>query len=177
MQASSYNRWSKLFLFCIGMAIATTFIMEWLATDFWIGDQKFSIIGLELCYSKDKIITILSGIKPPAKMALYYQLVFDFAFMAGVYPAIASFCMMTREKIGRNGLRNLLFGLAMIQPVAWVFDIIENSYLLNWVEKPVIGDEFMMYHNIVAAKWIIVIAGALTAIIAWIFKKTINKKS
>jgi hypothetical protein len=97
--------------------------------------------------------------------------------MAGVYPAIASFCMMAREKIGRNSLRNLLFGLAMIQPVAWVFDIIENSYLLNWLEKPVIGDEFMMYHNMVAAKWIIAIVGALSAIIAWIFKKTINKKS
>lgn len=177
MQSLSYNRWLRLFLFCTGVAIAATFIMEWLATDFWLGDEKFSILGLELFYRKDKLITILSQIKEPARMALYYQLVFDFVFMAGIYPAIASLCMMAREKIGRKGLQNLLFGLAMLQPLAWVFDIIENGYLLNWLDKPRIGDEFMMYHNIVAAKWVIALAGALVAIIAWIFKKQLNKKS
>jgi len=177
MQPTPYNRWLKLFLFCLGVAMATTFIMEWLAEDFWLADEKFSIIGLELSYSKTKVITILSQLKEPAKIALNYQLIFDFAFMAGVYPGIASLCMMIREKIDKKGLKNLLFGLAMLQPLAWVFDIIENCYLLNWVDKPEIGDEFMMYHNIVAAKWIIALTGVLSAIIVMLLKKQLNQKS
>jgi hypothetical protein len=176
MQYRSYTRWRNLFLFCIGIAIASTFIMQWLATDFWVNDRKFSILGLELFYSKDKITAILSQLKVPARIALNYQLIFDFVFMAGIYPAIASLCMMTRERINKKGVQNVLFGLAMLQPVAWLFDIIENSYLLNWMEKPVIGDEFTMYHNIVAAKWIIALAGALTGIFAWLLKKQLNKK-
>jgi hypothetical protein len=172
---SSYIRWRSLFLFCLGITIATTFIMQWLASDFWLDDEKFSILGLELFYSKREILTVLTQIKQPAKIALNYQLIFDFAFMAGVYPGIASLCMMAREKITSKGLRNILFALAMLQPVAWAFDIVENSYLLNWIEKPEIGDEFSMYHNIVAAKWLIALIGAFTAIILTVFKKQHNK--
>src|SRR5438045_8644557 len=133
---SSYARWRSLFLFCFGLAVATTFIMEWLASDFWLNDQKFSILGLELFYSKRQVLTVLTQIKQPARIALNYQLVFDFVFMAGVYPGIASLCMMTRERITGKSLRNILYALAMLQPVAWAFDIVENSYLLKWIEKP-----------------------------------------
>ena len=170
------NRWRSLFLFCLGIVIATSFIMEWLANDFWIGDEKFSILGLELFYSKREILTILTQIKQPARIALNYQLIFDFAFMAGIYPGIASLCMMVREKINWKGIQNVLFALAMLQPIAWVFDIVENGYLLNWMEKPEIGEEFSIYHNIVAAKWLIALIGVLISIITWLFKNVINQK-
>jgi hypothetical protein len=176
MQAS-YMRWRSLFLFCLGIAVSTTFIMEWLENDFWLDDQKFSILGLELFYSKKEILRVLTQIKQPAKIALNYQLVFDFAFMAGIYPGIASLCMMTRERIMNKNLKNILFALAMLQPVAWAFDIAENSYLLAWIEKPEIGDEFSMYHNIVAAKWLIALTGALFAILLIIIKKKKGKNS
>lgn len=148
--------------------------MEWLSNDFWLDDQKFSILGLELFYSKKEILTVLTQIKQPARTALNYQLIFDFAFMTGVYPGIASLCMMTREKITRKNLRNILFGLAMLQPLAWAFDITENIYLLNWMDKPEIGEEFSVYHNIVAVKWLIALMGAFTAIIVLIFKKQVS---
>src|SRR5437773_12112913 len=122
-------RWRSLFLFCLGIAVATTFIMQWLASDFWLDDQKFSILGLELFYSKKEVIDVLSQIKQPAKIALNYQLTFDFVFMVGVYPAIASLCMMAREKQIKIWIRNYLFALAMLQPVAWAFDMTENIYL------------------------------------------------
>ena len=170
------NRWRSLSLFCLGIVIATSFIMEWLASDFWIGDEKFSILGLELFYSKREILIILTQIKQPARIALNYQLIFDFAFMAGIYPGIASLCMMVREKINRKSIQNVLFALAMLQPVAWVFDIVENSYLLNWMEKPEIGEEFSIYHNIVAAKWLIALIGVFISIITWLFKNVINQK-
>jgi hypothetical protein len=139
--------------------------MQWLANDFWLDDGKFSILGLELFYSKREVVSVLTQIKQPARIALNYQLIFDFAFMTGIYPGIASLCMMTRDKIARNSLRNMLFALAMLQPVAWAFDIVENNFLLNWMEKPEIGDEFSIYHNIVVAKWLIALIGAFTAII------------
>jgi hypothetical protein len=170
------NRWKSLFLFCLGIVIATSFIMEWLAGDFWIGDEKFSIPGLELFYSKREILTVLIQIKQPARIALNYQLIFDFAFMAGIYPGIASLSMMVREKINRKSIKNVLFALAMLQPVAWAFDIVENSYLLNWMEKPEIGEEFSIYHNIVIAKWLIALTGVLISIITWLFKNVINQK-
>ena len=161
---SLYARWRSLFLFCFGIAVATMFIMEWLAGDFWVNDQKFSILGLELFYSKRHVLDVLTQIKQPAKIALNYQLVFDFVFMTGIYPAIASLCMMTRENLKIAVWRNILFALAMLQPVAWAFDITENIFLLSWIDKPAIGDEFSTYHNIVSAKWLIALAGALTAI-------------
>jgi len=160
---SLYARWRSLFLVCFGITIATMFIMEWLAGDFWLNDQKFSILGLELFYSKRHALDVLTQIKQPARIALNYQLVFDFVFMTGIYPAIASLCMMARENLRNVVWRNILFALAMLQPVAWAFDISENIFLLSWVEKPVIGDEFSTYHTIVAAKWLIALTGALTA--------------
>lgn len=173
---SSLNRWRNLFLFCLGVSIATYFIMEWLASDFWWHDERFSILGLELFYSKKEVITILTEIKQPAKIALNYQLIFDFAFMAGVYPGIASLCMMAREKIIKKSLRNILFALAMLQPIAWVFDIVENGYLLKWIDNPEIGDEFSIYHNMVALKWLIALAGALLSIIILSFRSKEQEK-
>jgi len=168
---AAYQRWLKLFLFSFGMALASSFIMQWLAGDFWIGDEKFSILGLELFYSKKEVIKVLTEVQLPARIALNYQLIFDFAFMAGIYPAIASLCMMAREKTIRNGIRNFLFALAMLQPIAWAFDVTENIYLLSWLDKPEIGDEFGTYHNIVTAKWIIALVGFLSAMIFLVFRK------
>jgi hypothetical protein len=150
--------------------------MQWLATDFWLGDKNFSILGLELFYSKKHVIEVLTQIKEPARIALHYQLIFDFAFMTGIYPGIASFCMLVRENMRNPVYRNLLFALAMIQPVAWAFDITENIFLLSWLDKPEIGDEFGMYHNIVAAKWLIALAGALCAIVLGIAKVGTGKR-
>jgi len=168
---SLYVRWRSLFLFCFGITVATMFIMEWLAGDFWLNDQKFSILGLELFYSKRQVLNILTQIKQPARIALNYQLIFDFVLMTGIYPAIASLCMMTRENLVNAVWRNILFAVAILQPVAWAFDITENIFLLNWMDKPVIGEEFSTYHTIVSAKWLIALAGAITAIMTLLFGK------
>ena len=54
--------------------------------------------------------------------------------------------------------------MAWFQLLAWAFDIIENYYLLSWIQQPQIGNEFVLYHFIVGAKWIIALAGVLAAI-------------
>lgn len=160
----SYKRWQKLFLFCFGLFSATAFCMKWMERDFWQGGQQFTIIGLELSDSKEKVTSILSGLDGHVRTILRYHLSFDFAFMAGVYPGIAALCMMAREKAGKSLLRKMLFTLAAMQTLAWGCDIAENCFLLKWIKNPVIGNDFGLYHFTVFAKWSIALTGALIAI-------------
>ncbi len=160
----NYKHWQKLFLFCFGLFASAAFCMKWMEGVFWQGDQKFTIIGLEITDSKDEVTAILSGLDEHVKTILRYHISFDFAFMAGVYPGIAALCMMAREKTSKALLRKILFALAALQTVAWACDIAENYYLLEWIKNPVIGNEFGLYHFIVFAKWGIALTAALIAI-------------
>jgi hypothetical protein len=61
-------------------------------------------------------------------------------------------------------LKRILYVAAWFQLVAWAGDIIENYYLLSWIQEPVIGNEFGWYHLIVGTKWVIALAGVLLPI-------------
>jgi hypothetical protein len=163
--------WSGLLLFCSGLFIASTFAMKWMEGDLVFNNEPVSIFGLELYYSKDKIIEIFSGINARIKTILGYHLYFDFIFMAGVYPGIASLCMIASEKINGRALKIILFGLAFLQLFAWGFDIIENYYLLKWLRQPVIGEEFGFYHVVVYTKWGIALTGIFFALGIFIIKR------
>jgi hypothetical protein len=84
--------------------------------------------------------------------------------------------MMAREKAEATGLKKLLYVLAAAQLLAWAGDIAENLYLLKWVMRPVIGNEFGLYHFIVASKWIIALAGALLSVPLFLLRLKIKKK-
>jgi len=174
------NRWTKLFLFCLGLFIAGAFVMKWLEPDLVYNNEKISIFGLELFYPKQKIAEILSGIDDKVKTILGYHLSFDFIFMAGCYPGIACLCMMAVSKVKGSDFKKLLFILACLQLFAWAFDIIENFYLLKWLKQPVIGNEFGFYHAVVYSKWIIALSAALISIVIHVssmFKKKIRKSA
>ena len=160
----NYQRWKKLFLFSLGLTVSAAFCMKWMENSFWFQNEKFTILGLELFYPKEKIISILSGIDGHVRTILRYHLSFDFAFMAGVYPGITALCMMAREKITRNSFKKILFLFAALQLVAWGCDIAENSFLFKWIKEPQIGNEFSIYHFIVWTKWILALVAALLAI-------------
>ncbi|MEO7924638.1 MAG: hypothetical protein ABIR30_13235 [Chitinophagaceae bacterium] len=164
------NRWKILYWFCFGLFAGTAFCMKWMEDDLWVNNEKFTIIGLEISYSREKTMTILSGLDEKVKTLLRYHLSFDFAFMAGVYPGIAALCMMGRKKLGGRLTRSILFSLALLQTVAWGCDITENIFLFNWIKHPVIGNEFGSYHLVVIVKWIIALTGALAGI-GLLFKK------
>ena len=84
--------------------------------------------------------------------------------MAGVYPGIAALCMMAREKRKNKLIRSVLLSTALLQVIAFGCDIIENMYLLKWLNAPAIGNEFAFFHWVVAIKWLLAISGALIAI-------------
>jgi hypothetical protein len=159
-----YQRWKKLLLFSIGLAIASGFCMKWIESELWYGQEKISIIGLELFYPKEKVTEILAGVSEHVRITLRFHLVFDYAFMAGVYPGIASLCMMAGMKIASAWLKNGLFILAWLQLPAWVCDVWENYYLLAWLNKPEIGNEFLLFHFVSIVKWILALTGALVSI-------------
>ena len=176
---NNFSRWSQLFLFCLGLFIAGAFAMKWMENDLIYKNEKISIFGLELFYSKEKIVEIFSGIDDKVSTILSYHLSFDFIFMAGCYPGIASLCMMASEELkSKNTIaivsKKILFLLAFLQLLAWAFDIVENYYLLKWLKQPTIGTEFGFYHAIVYSKWIIALAGVLLALL--IFATSIFRK-
>jgi hypothetical protein len=171
---NNFTRWNRLFLFCLGLFLAGAFAMKWIENDLIYNNEKISIFGLELFYPKEKIIEIFSGIHDKVKTILSYHLSFDFIFMAGCYPGIACLCMMAAEKMKAKNLKRILFILALLQLFGWVFDIIENYYLLKWLRQPEIGNEFGFYHVIVYSKWAIALSGALFALltlVASLFKR------
>lgn len=159
--------WRKLFLFSFGLALGASLCMKWMEPDFWQGGERFTILGLEWFYSKEKTQGILAGLTPGVHMALKYHLYFDFAFMAGIYPAIASLCMIAAEKF-RGGIRRLLFVAAAVQLLAWLGDILENNYLLGWLQTPQVGNDWETYHAVVAAKWLLAVLGVLTGLVCWL---------
>jgi len=161
---TNYKSWQKLFLCCLGLFAGTAFCMKWMEGDFIQNGEKFTIIGLEISYPKEKIEAILAGLDDRVRTILRYHLYFDFAFMAGVYPGIAALCMMAREKSAHTGLKNGLLVMAFLQAIALGCDIAENYYLLSWIKNPVIGNEFSFFHPVVFAKWGIALTGALLAI-------------
>lgn len=167
----AYKRWQKLFLWSAGLFAGTAFCMKWMESDFVQNGQTFTIIGLEISYPKEKIVSILSGLDEKVRTILRYHLSFDFAFMAGVYHGIAALCMMARTKFKKIFIKNLLLIFAVLQALAWGCDIFENMYLFRWIKNPVIGDEFTAYHFIVAAKWIIALVSAFTAIPILLIKR------
>jgi hypothetical protein len=158
------QRWRNIFWPCFGLFIAAAFCMKWMEGDFIFNGKVFTIIGLEITYSKAEVMAILSGIDEKVKTILGYHLAFDFVFMLGVYPGIACLCMMARAKTGKVWLKKLLLLLAILQLVAWACDIAENIYLLSWIKEPVINSFFAFFHLLVYVKWILALTGAFLAI-------------
>ena len=176
---NDFSRWQRLFLFCFGLFIAGAFAMKWMENDLLYNNEKISIFGLELFYPEEKIVEIFSGINDKVKTILGYHLNFDFVFMAGCYPGIASLCMMASAKVTGKNLKRILFMLAFLQIFGWTFDVVENYYLLKWLTTLMIGDEFSFYHVVVYSKWIVALTGALFAIsvlVSSVFKRK-NLKS
>jgi hypothetical protein len=159
-----YKRWQKLFFWCLGIFIASAFCMKWMEPDLVSGGRSFTVIGLEITYTKQELAAILGGLDDTVKAILRYHLSFDFMFMAGVYPGIAALCMMGREKAASKTLKKILGALAVLQLLAWGCDIFENVCLLTWIKDPIIGNEFGYYHVIVWTKWILALTGALVSI-------------
>jgi hypothetical protein len=153
--------WRSLLTISLGIIIGSAFCMKWMESDFLSEGKPFTIIGLELFYTKEKVVQILSGLDEKVKTILGYHLYFDFIFMAGVYPGVASLCIMAAQKLKKSVLKKWLIILGILQMAAWIFDILENYFLIKWLKNPIIESGFTQYHIFVTLKWIIVLTGLI----------------
>jgi hypothetical protein len=65
-----YNRWKLFFLFSLGLATGSSFCMKWMEADLIANNERFTIPGLELFYSKEKIESILTSLDGRVKTIL-----------------------------------------------------------------------------------------------------------
>jgi len=71
---------------------------------------------------------------------------------------------MAGKKIAGTAMAKVLMLLAILQLLAWACDIYENLCLLKWISNSSAVDDLLVYHSLVATKWIIALTGALVAI-------------
>lgn len=166
-------KWKSLFFFCAGLAAGSAFCMKWMESDLWADNARFTIMGLEIFYPREKVTALMQSMDDTTRRVLDYHLHFDFAFMAGIFPAIASLCMIAAAKLPGMHLKKVLIILAAMQSIAWGLDIIENIHLIRWNSGKPVGNEFVLFHYVVILKWLIALFGVLTAIVVIL----LNRKS
>lgn len=168
------KHWVSLFTFCLGIFAGTAFCLKWIEPGFRLHGELFTILGLEIFYSQERVSATLSGIDSSVRILLQYHLVFDFAFMAGVYPGIAALCMMVRNKVQGLTIKKILLSLALLQFVALVCDVTENILLMKWINSPEDICCFQFYHFIVITKWVLALAGAAVGILILLIRRKIK---
>ncbi len=168
------KHWKWLFGVCLGIFAGTAFCMKWIEPGFRVNDELFTILGLEIFYSQERVSTILSGVDSSVRTLLQYHLVFDFAFMAGVYPGIAALCMLARSKVQNVSAKKVLLLFALLQVVALACDVTENIFLLNWISNPREICCFQIYHFIVITKWILALGGTAAGIFLLLISKKVS---
>lgn len=143
--------------------------MKWIEPEFIAGGRSFSIMDLELYLNREELMQLLKSLDDKTSTVVNYHLHFDFFFMAGVFPGIASICMLARERVERKLIRSALFSIALLQLIAWGCDIYENTHLIKWLKDPSSINNFELYHVLVRLKFIIAFTGIILVGISFLF--------
>ena len=172
---SNTKRWKYLLWFCIGLALASGFCMKWLEPGFTVDGKLFTILELEFHTDIVHVDGLFRHMDPFVREMVHQHLVYDYAFMAGVYPGIAALCMLAADRFSSRGWKNVFFILAIFQLFAWGFDIAENYYLDKWLHAGKVSYQFRFFHLIVYSKWILALVGFFFAIAVIIFKRKTHR--
>lgn len=169
----SMNVW-PWFLVCMAAFLFTTYIMGRQSRHFYLQGvtrMPFSIFDLEfpgdaktLPHIMRDINNLPNGEGVKVRKALRANLLTDFVFMPATYIGIFLLCIHTANEMTLWG--KIVFNvLAWMQVLAWLFDVIENIYLLNKMKHPVPSSPLMhkAYVRVVQAKWAIACTAAVCA--------------
>ncbi len=174
------NTW-MWFCICFGAAMFTSMLMSMHAEKFMTRDgstRKFSIMNLEFPSSPLDIVNTIRGIyklPEPASgkslKALKNNLYIDFLFMPAIYGSIFLLCMHVSSKT--TWLGHPAFALfAWLQIVCWLFDVIENIYLLRKIQPEVEASSNLvhnLYRYLVVIKWGIALLGGVCALMVLLY--------
>lgn len=122
-----------------------------------LGEVPFSIFDLQFPSSETELCKLLSSATSDGKWALRMHLLVDFLFMIAVYPMIAILCLALGEKTGMG--KYFFWLIAALQMVAFLFDILENLYLLRRLRKPQVSGGFGRFTFFVYAKFMLAFLG------------------
>lgn len=121
--------------------------MRWQSTCFYTMDvvlKKFAILELEFPATQAELINTIKGLfkLPPENSntsvkALKTQRYIDFVFTPFACGCIAILCLLVSKKTSLIAGANMFIILAGLQLFVWVFDIIENVYLLGKIKSTV----------------------------------------
>lgn len=168
-------------LFCIffGIMLFISFLMALQGRHFYTKDvviRKFNIMDLEIPATPLELKNVLAGLfdlpleqSRKSINALKGQLYLDFLYMPFAYGCIHIACALIAGKMEHDAGRIVFMALAFLQFLPWLFDVIENIYLLSKI-KPDVQASSVAAHKVYlameAAKWGIALTGAICAIAA-----------
>lgn len=180
------------FWFTVAFAVMlfATLLMNKQAAGFLTRDgsmRKYSILDLQLPSSPNDIPNILGGIfRLPegkiryAKKSLVNHLAIDFLYMPATYGCIFLLCMHVSSKTVSIG-HPWFAAFAWLQLLAWLLDIIENSYLLTQIKPrttppvpinnvpPNIKRTYLSYKYMVLTKWMIALLGGICSLMVLLY--------
>ena len=138
------------------------------------GIEGYSVMKLELPANADSAQHTLQAIDTTVgcKELVRKNLTVDYFFMPGVYLTVAMWLLLIRRNT-KKWLMVSLTTVAILQLVAWALDINENNHLLAAVNSPAheLGMTLAVFKSLVRVKFIIVLGGALFALLTCIFKR------
>lgn len=151
-----------MFLVHFTLFLLTTLWMSALARRFRtmdtdVGEVPFSILDLQFPSSENELCMLMSRATPDGRKALRMHLLVDFLFMMGLYPMVAILCLALGEKTGAG--QYFFWLVAALQFCAFLFDILENFYLLSRLANPKARGGFKTYKFYVFAKFILAFMG------------------
>lgn len=164
--------------FCIllGGSLLCALIMGAVAVNFLTYDgfkRRFSIMELELPSNPKDISNIIGGIykledgeKRKCLRALRSNLLVDFLYMPCTYGAIFLLCTHVASEFESVG-QTVFSVLAWLQAVAFLFDILENTYLLGRIREDISPSSLLshrVYAVMVMLKWLFALVGVICAL-------------
>lgn len=173
------QNWWLLFIAALVIFLVTGVWLNKLAQKFFIepGGIKFNIMDLELPASETSFYNLIGAMNEKVKTAVRRHLWVDFLFMAGAYPGIALLCLKASAKMEYAG-KWIFLALAVLQIISWLFDILENRFLLRRVNKPVTllpppieegSKSFRSYQFVVKTKFVIALTAAVCSLFGLLY--------
>lgn len=173
----------RLFCLSFGAMQLCALWMGWQGRHFFTKDvvvRKFSIMDLELAATGTEIVNLIRGLyRLPDRVqarnaiaSLKRQLYIDFLFMPCAYISVFLVCAHVSGKMATSWGQAFFTGMAWLQAVPWLCDIIENIYLLQKIRPhPVRSGDGVhtAYLLMEALKWGLALVGAVSALSAECF--------
>ena len=129
--------------------------------------ERFSILDLQLPKSKTILQQLIANLGPGASASVLKQLKEDYFYMIAAYIGVALMCLVAKDYVHGRWIR-ILEILAFIQILPWIFDIIENIQVKNWVNGGAIPADLTLFKAMVIAKFAIALGAVVVAIVVFL---------